>query len=118
MWISVSWMVIQGKRRDSFQITDIINLTNHFFGFFFYYSLDSLVSGSYFYKNISFFFSTSNLIGRYMVFSVISAFSNPLYPSSTLRNDRIFPVSSGQNGYRMIVETLMISKVVYRMVSN
>ena len=88
---------------------------------FFFFSgaaLGSSLGGSYFCINISFFFSTSNTIGLCMVDLSISASLNCLLSESTDKNDRILPVNSGQNGYRMIVETLIISKVVYKMVSS
>ena len=68
--------------------------------------------------NISFFFSTSKTIGLCMVDLSISASLNRLFSESTDKNERIFPVNSGQYGYNIIEETLIISKVVYKMVSS
>ena len=53
-----------------------------------------------------------------MVDLSICASLNCLFCESTDKNDRIFPVNSGQKGYSMMVETLIISKVVYKMVSS
>jgi hypothetical protein len=53
-----------------------------------------------------------------MVDLSISASLNRLFSESTDKKERIFPVNSGQYGYNIMVETLIISKVVYKMVSS